>query len=400
VNKEARAGRKERLKITGAKVNIFEPEELKDQRMRSCPNGVPRMSQTIGLAGITTDEGIEGYYEISGNEMAATRFVDFVKHYLVGSDPLDKDRLLGRFRPVIRRGGEWFPFYGSPMRLIGAAECCLWDIIGKAMEKPVYKLLGQCREKVLAYASSKHISTLKENMAHYKDCVSDGFRVFKLHPPSTNYIDPEMRRKISWKLDIKVCKELKKLAGDDITLIHDPVNSYDREVALIVGREIEELGFYVYEDPMPTSDIEGNAKLCQDLEIPVMLGEQLDDLYKYAELVRNRATDILRCILERVGGITPAMKLAHLAELHAMKMEPHSFGNQSTQFAHLQVMLAMENNDFFESPVPQGTFDTDVIEDTIRIDEEGFVHAPTKPGLGFEVNEENLKKRTVKVISS
>jgi len=94
------------------------------------------------------------------------------------------------------------------------------------------------------------------------------------------------------------------------------------------------------------------------------------------------------------------MKLAHLAELHAMKMEPHSFGNQSTQFAHLQVMLAMENNDFFESPVPQGTFDTDVIEDTIRIDEEGFVHAPTKPGLGFEVNEENLKKRTVKVISS
>jgi len=130
-----------------------------------------------------------------------------------------------------------------------------------------------------------------------------------------------------------------------------------------------------------------------------VLGEQLDDLYKYAELVRNRATDILRCILERIGGITPAMKLAHLAELHAMKMEPHSFGNQTTQFAHLQVMLAMENSDFYEAPVPQGTFDTDVIKDTIRIDEEGFVHAPTKPGLGFEVDEANLKKRTISVVS-
>jgi len=150
---------------------------------------------------------------------------------------------------------------------------------------------------------------------------------------------------------------------------------------------------------MPTSDIEGNAKLCEDLEIPVMLGEQLDDLYRYTELINNRAADILRCILERVGGITSGMKLAHLAELHAMKMEPHSFGNQTTQFAHLQVMLAMENNDFYEAPVPQGTFDTDVIKDTIRIDEEGFVHAPTKPGLGFEIDEKILRKRTKSILS-
>ena len=61
-------------------------------------------------------------------------------------------------------------------------------------------------------------------------------------------------------------------------------------------------------------------------------------------------------------------------------------------------MLAMENNDFFEAPVPQGTFDTDVIRDVIRIDDEGFVHAPIKPGLGFEVDEEKLKERTVKVV--
>jgi len=129
-----------------------------------------------------------------------------------------------------------------------------------------------------------------------------------------------------------------------------------------------------------------------------MLGEQLDDLYKYAELVRSQATDILRCILERIGGITSAMKLAHLAELHAMKMEPHSFGTQATQFAHLQVMLAMENNDFFETLVPQGTFDTDVIKDVVRIDDEGFIHAPEKPGLGFEIDKEKLKERTVKII--
>jgi L-alanine-DL-glutamate epimerase-like enolase superfamily enzyme len=387
------------LKITKAQVHICEPEEkyMNIDRMRNCPNGVPGPLGRYGLARILTDEGIEGCYQIGTGDAQA--FVDLVKNYLFGTDPLDKDRLLGRFRPVIRRGGERFLFYGWPMRVAGAVECCLWDIIGKASGKPVYKLLGQCRDKMLAYASSKHIPTLEENLAHYKDCISEGFRVFKLHPPSTNWRDPEVRRKISWKLDIQVLRAIKKLAEDDITLIHDPVNTYDREVALIVGRELERLDFYVYEDPMPTSDIEGNAKLCEDLEIPVMLGEQLDDLYRYSELVRNRATDILRCILERIGGITPAMKLAHLAELNAMKMEPHSFGNQTTQFAHLQVMLAMENSDFYETPVPQGTFDTDVIKDTIRIDEEGFVHAPTKPGLGFEVDEANLKKRTIQIIS-
>jgi L-alanine-DL-glutamate epimerase-like enolase superfamily enzyme len=165
-----------------------------------------------------------------------------------------------------------------------------------------------------------------------------------------------------------------------------------------VGRELERLGVYVYEDPMPTSDVAGNARLCANLAIPVMLGEQLDDLYKYAALVRHHAADILRCILERVGGITAAMKLAHFAELHAMKMEPHSFGTQATQFAHLQVMLAMENSDFNEAPVPQGTFDTDVITDTLRIDEEGFVHAPAKPGLGFDVDAEQLQQRTTRIV--
>jgi L-alanine-DL-glutamate epimerase-like enolase superfamily enzyme len=386
------------LKITGARVNIFEPEAIEGERQRNCPNGIPRMSKTLGLARVTTDEGIEGFYEIPGTEGWATQFVDFVNRYLVGADPFDKEMLLDRYQPVLRRGGEWFPFYGWPIRIVGFAECCLWDIVGKALGKPVYKVLGQRRKKLLAYASSKHVPTVKENIAHYEDCISEGFRVYKIHPPSTNYLDPDERRRISWKLDIEVCKAIKKLAGDDIPLILDPVNSYDREVALIVGREIEDLGFYVYEDPMPTSDIEGNARLCEDLKVPVMLGEQLDDLYKYAVLVRNRATDILRCILERIGGITSAMKLAHFADVNAMKLEPHSFGDQSTQFAHFHVMLAMDNSDFFEAPVPQGTFDTDVIEDTIRIDEEGFVHAPIKPGLGFSVNEENLKKRTIKII--
>jgi len=386
------------VKITRAQVNICEAEEKYEgmDRMRSCPNGVPGPLRRFGLARIFTDENLVGCYQVRPSDARA--LVDFVENHLVGEDPFDRDRMLGRFRPVIRRGGEWFPIYGQPIRVIGHAECCLWDILGKAMDKPVYKLLGQCREKIPAYASSKHIPTVEENIEHYKDCVSEGFRAFKLHPPSTNWTDPEVRRRISWKVDLQVVRELRKLAGDEVTLLYDPVNSYDREVALIVGREIEDLGFYVYEDPMPTSDIEGNAKLCEDLKVPVMLGEQLDDLYKYVELVRNRATDILRCVLERIGGITPAVKLAHLAELHAMKMEPHSFGNQATQFAHLQVMLAMENNDFFESPVPQGTFDTDVIKDKIRIDREGFVHAPTKPGLGFEVNEDNLKKRTTSIV--
>ncbi len=386
------------MKITGVQINICKAEERYKgiDRMRSCPHGVPGPLKNFALATIFTDEHINGYYQIRPRD--AHEFVDFVKNFLVGADPFDKDQILGRFRPVIRRGGERFPFHGYPMRIIGYAECCLWDIIGKALEKPIYKILGQCRDKIPAYASSKHIPTVKENIEHYKDCISEGFRAFKLHPPSTNWIDPEMRRKISWKTDLKVIYELKKLVGDDVTLLFDPVNTYDREIALIVGKEIESLGFYVYEDPMPTSDIEGNAKLCADLRIPIMLGEQLDDLYKYAELVRSQATDVLRCVLERIGGITPAMKLAHLAELHAMKMEPHSFGTQATQFAHLQVMLAMENNDFFETPVPQGTFDTDVIKDVIRIDDEGFVHAPTKPGLGFDVDEKKLRERTVKII--
>lgn len=335
----------------------------------------------LSLVRLFTDEGLEGNWMLYGNAGAVT---GQLKRALVGLDPFEKEKHFGQYPPVRRRG------YWLGNDLLCAIDVCLWDILGKALKQPVHRLLGTCRDKVLAYASTQHMPRLEDYVETAHECLEQGFRALKVHPPSTI-------AKGDWRTDIQVCEAVKEAVGDEMTLLHDPVGVYDREQAVKVGRAIERLGYYTFEDPLPTTDVEGYAELCRSLDIQVLGGEFIHSMYGYTEFIRQHATDALRVLVENVGGVTPAMKVAHLAEAYGMKCEPHSWGHQFTQAAHFQCMLAMHNNDFFELTVPQGVFEVPAVKDTFRVDKEGYVHASTKPGLGLEIDQDVLEKTTVKV---
>lgn len=335
---------------------------------------------TLSLVRVFTDEGLEGNWLQYGDagDMVAT-----LKQTLVGLDPFEKERHFGQYPPARRRG------YWLRNDLLCVIDVCLWDILGKALKQPVHRLLGTCREKVLAYASTQHMPRVQDYVETAHECYEQGFRAIKIHPPSTI-------GKGDWRTDIEVCKAVKEAMGDTMILLHDPVGVYDREQAIQVGRAIEKLGYYTYEDPLPTTDVEGYAELCRSLDIEVLGGEFITSLYGYTEYIRQHATDALRCLVENLGGITPVMKVAHLAEAYGMKCEPHSWGHQFTQTAHFQCMLAMHNNDFYELSVPQGVFEVPAVKDQIRVDKEGYVHATTKPGLGLEIDLDTLERTTVR----
>jgi L-alanine-DL-glutamate epimerase-like enolase superfamily enzyme len=198
-------------------------------------------------------------------------------------------------------------------------------------------------------------------------------------------------------LDIEVAKEVRKAAGDDFTLLMDPVGVYSRQEAMAVGRVLDELNYVSFEDPIPTKDMDGLEELCRALTIPVVIGEFLTSPYYYGDYIRRRALDEVRFVVDNVGGITGGMKIAQLAETFSMQCQPHNWGEVFDHAVHFHCELAMPNNTWFEMTVPQGSSDRPYMKDRFRIAADGYVYAPTKPGLGYEIDRGALDKITTRV---
>ncbi len=174
-------------------------------------------------------------------------------------------------------------------------------------------------------------------------------------------------------------------------LMLDSMWSYQYEDAMRVGRAIEELNFYWYEDPLVEEDIYSYKKLHQKLDIPIMSTEYAPGrLYGMAEWITEYATDFLRGDVAVTGGITPMIRLANLAEAFNMKCEIHHGGNSLNNVANLHITMAVPNCEFFEFFPCTGANMFGLVED---IDfENGYVTAPENPGLGFEIDWKLLKK--------
>jgi L-alanine-DL-glutamate epimerase-like enolase superfamily enzyme len=169
----------------------------------------------------------------------------------------------------------------------------------------------------------------------------------------------------------------------------DAMGIYDRRKALSLGRVLDELQFRWFEDPLPDGDIAGWVSLAQSLDTPVAGVDSVRFTVKdYALPITSGAFDIVRMDGAR-HGISQLTQLAGIADAFGLKCEGHSFGTALGQAANLQVALAVPNSDFCELPVPLGGLDFGVIEG-LRLDEEGYVLAPTGPGLGLEVDVERI----------
>jgi L-alanine-DL-glutamate epimerase-like enolase superfamily enzyme len=338
------------------------------------------------VASIVTNSGIEGTYLLEDHyfhtNWSNLGWLEYAKNACVGRSAIDLPAITSQWVPEKRRLGQ--SSYAS------AIDNCLWDILGQAVGLPIYQILGAYRHRVLAYASTQHHETLEQFVDEVKVCKAQGFKAYKIHPPSPNGGH-------DYKLDIAVAKAVREAAGPDFTLMIDPVGVYTREEAIKVGRAIQDLGYVFYEDPLPTKDIEGLVELCRDLDIPVHIGEFLGSIYEFPEYLRRGATDAVRFIVDNVGGITAGMKLGHMAECFEMECAPHNWGNVYYHAVHFHCELAMPNNRWFEMTVPLGSSDLAFIKDKIRIDSEGYVNAPAKPGLGYEIDRDALDKFTVSI---
>ncbi len=331
-------------------------------------------TRQLGVVTVETDGGVSGNAFLGSSRMGADHFVtgliEFIKPMIMGRNPQDI-------------GAIWWDMWKMNRsvwtHVIGAIDICLWDINGKIAGQPIHRLLGTCKDSVPVYSSTAYHATPEEYVEEAIRFKEAGWTAHKIHPHGT------------YEADVEISQAVREAVGDDMKLMLDSMWSYHYEDAMRVGRAIEELDYYWYEDPLVEEDIYNYIKLHEKLDIPIMSTEYVPGrVYGMTQWITQYATDILRSDVAVTGGITPLMRLAHLAEGFNMKCEIHHGGNSLNNVANLHVTMAVPNCEFFEFFPCTGANLFGLVEDIDMTG--GVVHAPTKPGLGYEIDWDLVKR--------
>jgi L-alanine-DL-glutamate epimerase-like enolase superfamily enzyme len=369
------------MRITDVTLTLFAWDDL--PTVEYSPHN-PRISESsqLGLVTVSTDQGVEGHAFLGSAmrsaELDALSLIRSLKPMVLGEDPLDRERLYGRL---------WKRHRSTTLRCIGAVDVALWDIAGKVAGLPLYKLMGAHRTSIPAYASSPGLGSVEAYVAQALEVKAQGFAAYKIHPPTR------------WEEDIRLCEAVRKAVGDDSRLMLDSMWAYTYDQALRVGRAIEALDYYWYEDPLAEDDIYNCIKLKQKLHIPIMATEYSPGgFHSYAIWVSSGATDYLRGDVAVKGGITACLKGAHLAEAFQMNFEIHHGGNSLNNVANLHLALAIPNTEYFEVLLPDQAQKYGLAED-LKVDTKGLVHAIDQPGLGAAIDFELIRQKTIAVLS-
>jgi L-alanine-DL-glutamate epimerase-like enolase superfamily enzyme len=274
-------------------------------------------------------------------------------------------------------------------------DVCLWDILGKAVNRPIYQLLGGTKTRVMAYASSQHLPFVEDFAPDVLKAKAAGIRGYKIHPGGGQ--SANARPRASYVGHMEEIRQVRKAVGDDYPLMFDPVQGYNVYSALKVGRLLEDLGYIAFEDPIPTTDMEGLIVLARALDVPLNIGEFIMSINGFADYIKRDALDIVRFIADNIGGITGGLRVCQLAAAFGMEVQPHNWGNVMDLAVHFQLELASNNSNWFEMPWPMEYSDRAYHKDKFRIDQEGYVIAPTEPGLGYPLDHDALDKMMVRI---
>ena len=329
---------------------------------------------------VKTDEGLEGYgvaRAVGGatGRVVADGILHTAKPRILGEDVFQREKVWQRL---------WALDRGLHLQIFATSviDVALWDLAGKALNAPIWKLLGGYREKLPAYASSARLAKEDDYVAEALSCRARGFTAYKLHP----FADPVK--------DVRVCRAVREAVGPDMLLMLDASCEYDHEQALRVGREIEKLNFYWYEEPINAYDLRGYTELCRSLEIPVVAAEMVPgSIRSTAQYIAQGAGDILRADVHWRGGITAVMKTAHLCEAFGIKTELHHGASPLMDVATLHCACAIRNCDYMEILVPETRYEYG-LKGYPKIDEQGYMHAPGGPGLGVEIDWDYIENHT------
>lgn len=346
---------------------------------------------------LTTDEGIVGYGEdyINGLpfsiETLAHLIEDMGKRLVVGSDPFKIETL---WRKLYFGGYAENPDL-TMMGVISALETACWDIVGKALNQPIYNLLGgKYHEKLRAYTyiysnvlGERPTADPERCASRALEYVEQGFTAVKFDPVIREQQFAPHLSLDNLKHAETVVKCVREAVGDRCDILFGTHGQMAPASAIRLAKRLEKYDPFWFEEPVPPENIREMALVARSTSIPIATGERLSTKYEFAELIETQAASILQMALGRVGGILEAKKIAGMAEAHYAHIAPHLYCGPIEGAAAIQIDTCSPNFLIQEGIEMWGGFHAEILTEPIRW-EKGYIIPPTKPGLGVELNEE------------
>jgi 2-dehydro-3-deoxyphosphogalactonate aldolase len=346
---------------------------------------------------LVTDSGIEGVGEVYaatfGPHVVAGMIEDVCARNVIGADPFKIERL---WRNVYGSGYTLRPDV-SLMGVLSGIEMACWDIVGKALDKPVYELLGgKVHERLRSYTYIypregedagiyRNPDLSAERAAEY---VAQGFTAVKFDPAGPySAFDPRQPDLESLELSATFMRKLREAVGTRADLLFGTHGQFTTSGAIRLARRLEPWDPLWFEEPCPPESPEEMARVARATSIPIATGERLTTKYEFSRVLELGAASILQMALGRVGGILEAKKIAGMAEAHYAQVAPHLYCGPIEGAANIQLAACSPNFLILESIQTWGGFHAEILKKPVRW-EEGYVIPPTEPGLGVELNEE------------
>ncbi|TDC46514.1 racemase [Jiangella ureilytica] len=343
------------MRIVDATVDLV---ELPAQPVFRWRDGLPGSEPPVtgGILRLRTDEGLVGEAHTRRGVIVADLVNRVIRGEIVGADPLAREFLWRRMWELDRR--EEFPIYA-----LGLVDIALWDIAGKAAGLPVHRLAGGFRESIPAYASTVTYGSVQEYLDVVDQCLAHGYQAVKVHAWG------DVRR------DSELVTRLRAHVGDDLPLMYDGSAAFDLAGAIQLGHALSDAGFLWYEEPMREFNVTAHRWLADNVGVSLLVGETADGAHmNTADFISSGCATSVRTSPHLKGGITGALRIAHLAEAYLMNAEVHGSG-----LLQRQLCMAVPNTTYYESQI----IGNPIIPDP-HVDADGMVRAPSAPGVGYD----------------
>lgn len=338
------------------------------------------MPWDVVVLALHTSGGITGY--ASALAARSGRITEAYLHeniapVLAGRDASERERIWHDLW-TLDRHLTFFPVY-----LPGPVDVALWDIAAKAAGLPLYRYLGACRNSLPAYASGLFHDTTDDYVTEALAWKARSLPGYKVHGPGP------------WRRDIEVHRAIRAAVGPEWLLFADPVGEYTLDQAIRVGRDLEALNYEWFEEPFRDFELDKYHSLCAALDIAVAATETTRGCHwGVAQVIAQKAADIVRADVSWKDGVTGTMKIAHLAEAFGMNCEIHTTTMALMDVANLHVSCAIRNCEYFELFVPEEPFRFPMAG-ALPIDSSGVAHVPEGPGLGVDLDWESIERLCV-----
>ena len=366
---------RKQMKITAVKTDV----------LRFAP--APNYSDAIHTFGadrggvvlrIETDAGLTGWaYSSFGMNAGGPKVVQSIleaelKPALLGQDPT----LIRKLRADMWRATEYHGVQGVAHFAIGAVDIALWDIVGKAANMPVYKLLGAYHARMPVYNMCGWYYDGDGDLSKYKKSLSaameEGFRAVKIKTGRGSLAE-----------DLDRIRTAQQVCGKDVRVMVDANQGLRLNDAIRRGREYQAMGCFWYEEPLQPHEKDGYADLAAALDIRIATGENEYTKYAFLELLKKKAADVVQPDNRRAGGVTEWMEISALAEAHGVEIASHGGGT-----TNLHMLLAMPNAIYMETGSIRG--DSTHVEKLRMVD--GAVLPPEMPGMGSALRDDHVAK--------